>query len=48
MVRARVYKYFTIYGTNFLIDKADADGMGQRQEAELSEDMMEFAFAMGE
>ena len=28
--------------------KTDADGMGQTQEAELSEDMMAFAFAMGE
>ena len=27
---------------------SDADGMGQMQEAELSEDMMAFAFAMGE
>ena len=31
-----------------LMEKADADGMGQMQEAELSEDMMAFAFAMGE
>ena len=29
-------------------EKADADGMGQMQEIELSEDMMAFAFAMGE
>lgn len=29
-------------------ENADADGMGQMQEAELSEDMMAFAFAMGE
>ena len=29
-------------------EKADAVGMGQVQEAELSEDMMAFAFAMGE
>ena len=29
-------------------ENADADGMGQVQEAELSEDMMAFAFAMGE
>lgn len=28
--------------------KTDADGMRQTQEAELSEDMMAFAFAMGE
>ena len=34
--------------TEKLMDKADADGMGQMQEAELSEDMMAFAFAMGE
>lgn len=30
------------------IEKTDADGIGQMQEAELSEDMMAFAFAMGE
>lgn len=30
------------------MEKTDADGMGQMQEAELSEDMMAFAFAMGE
>ncbi len=29
-------------------ENADADGMGQMQETELSEDMMAFAFAMGE
>ena len=29
-------------------ENSDADGMGQMQEAELSEDMMAFAFAMGE
>lgn len=29
-------------------DKVDTDGMGQMQEAELSEDMMAFAFVMGE
>lgn len=31
-----------------LIEKINADGMGQMQETELSEDMMAFAFAMGE
>ena len=31
-----------------LMEKNDADGIGQIQEAELSEDMMAFAFAMGE
>ena len=31
-----------------LIEKTNADGMGQMQEPELSEDMMAFAFAMGE
>ena len=31
-----------------LIEKTNADGMGQMQELELSEDMMAFAFAMGE
>lgn len=35
-------------GAEKLMEKADADGMGQPQEAELSEDMMAFAFAMGE
>ena len=35
-------------GTEKLMEKADVDGMGQTQEAELSEDMMAFAFAMGE
>ena len=34
--------------TEKLMEKADADGKGQTQEAELSEDMMAFAFAMGE
>lgn len=29
-------------------EKTNADGMGQMQEPELSEDMMAFAFAMGE
>lgn len=31
-----------------LMEKTDADGMVQMQEVELSEDMMAFAFAMGE
>ena len=35
-------------GTETLTEKPDADGMEQMQEAELSEDMMAFAFAMGE
>ena len=35
-------------GTEKLMEKADADGMGQMQETELSEDMMAFVFAMGE
>ena len=35
-------------GTETLTEKTDADGMEQMQEAELSEDMMAFAFAMGE
>ena len=30
------------------MEKTDEDGMGQMREAELSEDMMAFAFAMGE
>ena len=36
------------FGAELSEDKADADGMGQMQEPELSEDMMAFAFAMGE
>ena len=45
---------FTEYVSTFhsdaekYMEKTDADGMGQMQEAELSEDMMAFAFAMGE
>lgn len=35
-------------GAERLMEKADADGMEQMQEQELSEDMMAFAFAMGE
>ena len=35
-------------GTELSEDKAEAGGMGQMQELELSEDMMAFAFAMGE
>lgn len=35
------------FGAELSEDKADADGMGQMQEPELSEDMMAFAFAMG-
>ncbi len=35
-------------GAENLAGKTDADGMRQVQEAELSEDMMAFAFAMGE
>ncbi len=31
-----------------LVERTDADGMEQMQEQELSEDMMAFAFAMGE
>ena len=34
--------------TGKLMEKDDADGIGQMQETELSEDMMAFAFAMGE
>ena len=35
-------------GTEILSEKTDADGMEQMQETELSEDMMAFAFTMGE
>ena len=35
-------------GAEKLVEKVDADGMGQMQDVELSEDMMAFAFAMGE
>ncbi len=34
--------------TGKLMEKVDVDGIGQMQETELSEDMMAFAFAMGE
>ncbi len=44
--------FFYVSGFEFsvdnLTDKTEADGMGQMQETELSEDMMAFAFAMGE
>lgn len=36
------------FSEDSLTDKNEADGMGQIQETELSEDMMAFAFAMGE
>jgi len=36
------------FSMDSLTDKNEADGMGQMQETELSEDMMAFAFAMGE
>lgn len=35
-------------GAEVSMKETDADGTGQMQEAELSEDMMAFAFAMGE
>ena len=35
-------------GMDASTDKVDTDGMGQMQEQELSEDMIAFAFAMGE
>ena len=35
------------FGAEKLLEKADAEGMEQMQETELSEDMMAFAFAMG-
>ena len=35
-------------GAERLMEKAGTDGMEQMQETELSEDMMAFAFAMGE
>jgi len=35
-------------GTEISTKETDDDGMGQMQETELSEDMMAFAFAMGE
>lgn len=35
------------FGAELSEDKANADGMGQMQEPELSEDMIAFAFAMG-
>ncbi len=36
------------FGVENLTKKTDADGIGQMQEPELSEDMIAFAFAMGE
>lgn len=50
----QISRGFKEYATDFYssvdvsADKADTDGMEQMQEAELSEDMMAFAFAMGE
>ena len=35
-------------GAEKLVERSDAEGMEQMQEQELSEDMMAFAFAMGE
>ena len=35
-------------GAEKLVERADAEGMEQMQEQELSEDMMAYAFAMGE
>lgn len=35
------------FGAELSEDKANADGMGQMQEPELSEDMIAFAFTMG-
>ena len=36
------------FGVDASANKADTDGMEQMQESKLSEDMMAFAFAMGE
>ena len=50
----QISKVFREYVSDFhsdvdaFADKVDTDGMGQMQEAELSEDMMAFAFVMGE
>ncbi len=43
-------EYVSVFysGAENLTKKTDADGMGQMHEPELSEDMMAFAFAMGE
>ncbi len=43
-------EYATVFhsGTETLTERIDADGIEQMQEPELSEDMMAFAFAMGE
>ena len=45
---SRVFREY-VSGSHSGVDaSADTDGMGQMQEPELSEDMMAFAFAMGE
>lgn len=43
-------EYVSVFysGAENLTKKTDAEGIGQMQEPELSEDMMAFAFAMGE
>lgn len=43
-------EYVSVFysGAENLTKKTDADGIGQMQEPELSEDMIAFAFAMGE
>lgn len=54
VVTEQISSSFSEYASDFhsdaenFMEKADADGMGQMQEAELSEDIMAFAFAMGE
>lgn len=42
------YAFAFYSGTETLTEKTDADGIEQMQGAELSEDMMAFAFAIGE
>lgn len=54
VITEQISSSFSEYASDFhsdarnLMEKADADGMEQVQETELSEDMMAFAFAMGE
>ena len=49
-IRDSFSEYVSVVHSNAekLIEKTGADGMEQMQEPELSEDMMAFAFAMGE
>ena len=47
-IRSSFSEYAFHSGTEIFAKKTDANGIEQMQETELSEDMMAFAFAMGE